>query len=76
MIKIGIFYDSTCNNLTPNDINHAVTVVGYGTNSNGQDYWIVRNSWSANWGSNGYILMARNKNNNCFVASWPSYPYV
>jgi len=36
------------------DINHAVQLVGYGTDA-GKDYWIVRNSWGSFWGENGYI---------------------
>ena len=38
--------------------NHAVTVVGYGT-EDGLDYWLVKNSWGTNWGDNGYIKIAR-----------------
>jgi cathepsin L len=41
------------------DIDHAVQLVGYGTDStSGKDFWIVRNSWG-NWGEAGYIRLER-----------------
>jgi len=40
------------------EINHAVQLVGYGTESEG-DFWLVRNSWGPNWGDNGYIKLKR-----------------
>jgi cathepsin L len=55
------------------DIDHAVVLVGYGVD-NGQDYWLVRNSWSPSWGEGGYIRVARSSNddNNCAMDSTPS----
>ena len=58
----GIF--NGCNQSNP-DINHAVVLVGYGTDKLlGKDYWLVRNSWSASWGESGYIRLLRQKISN------------
>jgi len=51
----GVF--DGCNQAQP-DINHAVTLVGYGS-ENGKDYWLIRNSWSPTYGEKGYIKIAR-----------------
>ncbi len=42
---------------------HAVVIVGYGSDS-GTDYWIIRNSWAAKWGEEGYIRLQRGVNCN------------
>lgn len=48
----GIFDSSTCGT----QLNHNVLVVGWGTDAaSGLDYWLVKNSWSSNWGDQGYI---------------------
>jgi C1A family cysteine protease len=42
-------------------LNHAVQLVGYDTIDN-IPVWIVRNSWGADWGINGYIYVKRGAN--------------
>lgn len=73
--KSGVYFNRNCN--TDKDkLDHAVLAVGYGTDGNNQDYYIIKNSWSPNWGDNGYIKMARNRKNNCGIATKATYPIV
>jgi ribosomal protein L7/L12/C1A family cysteine protease len=39
--------------------NNATTIVGWG-NENGVDYWILKFTWSENWGENGYVKVPMN----------------
>nr|BAN20173.1 cathepsin L [Riptortus pedestris] len=68
--KSGIFIDDSCSSIYTN---HAVLAVGYGS-ENGQDYWLVKNSWGTSWGEQGYIRMARNRRNQCAVTRDATYP--
>jgi len=69
----GVYFEKECD---PESLDHGVLVVGYGTDPEQGDYWIVKNSWGPHWGEKGYIRMARNRNNNCGIASHASYPLV
>ena len=69
----GVYTSDTCLNGT-SDVNHAVLAVGYGTDADsGMDYWIVKNSWSAEWGDEGFFLIERGVNM-CGIAECNSYP--
>jgi len=67
----GVYNEPACNSC--DNLDHGVAVAGYGTES-GQDFWLVRNSWGADWGLQGYIKMSRNRNNQCGIACDATYP--
>ncbi|XP_059438997.1 low-temperature-induced cysteine proteinase-like [Corylus avellana] len=68
-------YDGDCSG-DPDEIDHAVLIVGYGS-EDGEDYWIVKNSWGTEWGMEGYIYIRRNTNLTygvCAINAMASYP--
>jgi len=60
-------------------LDHAVLAVGYGT-ENGQDYWLIKNSWNVTWGDEGYVKLARTDSTatygTCGIAQQAVYPVV
>ena len=71
----GILTSTSCGT----NLDHGVLIVGYGT-ENGQDYWLVKNSWGTTWGDKGYVKIARSSSTNdagiCGIAMDPSFPSV
>merc|ERR1712085_143591 len=66
--KSGILMASACGSR----LDHGVTLVGYDSS---KDYFIVKNSWGASWGNNGFVYLSA-KGNTCGILSDASYPTV
>jgi len=68
----GVLYQPLCGQ----NLNHAVLAVGYG--ELGEDkYWQLKNSWTEEWGINGYVLLAidsQQTGGTCGIEEYAFYP--
>ncbi|XP_060846849.1 procathepsin L [Rhopalosiphum padi] len=63
----GVYDDPACSSSI---VNHAMLLVGYTKNA-----WILKNWWSSKWGDNGYMYLARGKNQ-CAVSTYAAYATI
>ncbi len=77
--------DCGCSDERKTQVNHAVTMIGYGkveNNSDCQGYWLIKNSWGPNWGDAGSFKLciphpaedAKLPTGTCQVKSYVQYP--
>ena len=69
----GIYTSKDC---STTQLDHGVTIVGYGENAKGKKYYIIKNSWGTDWGMNGYMYWNRDIKDMCGIAQMASYPLV
>jgi cathepsin L len=72
----GGYYNCPNNGVmsSKNDLNHALLLVGYGTDSAVGDYWILKNSYGSSWGDSGFIKLVADSKINCGLNVFPVIP--
>merc|ERR1712000_311666 len=66
----------------PGQLDHAVLLVGYGTDTQdgaSVDYFKLKNSWDTDWGEDGYFRLARSdglKSGTLGMYLQPAYPVI
>ena len=62
--KPAAFYSSGIDDpdeCDPEELNHSVLIVGFGVDSNSTEYWLIKNSWGADWGEDGYYKLIKGR---------------
>ncbi|KAG8522611.1 Cathepsin W [Galemys pyrenaicus] len=77
--KSGVI-KATDTNCDPRYVDHSVLLVGFGKKqvaassprrpTRATPYWILKNSWGADWGEQGYFRLQRGKNS-CGITKYP-----
>ena len=76
LYKSGVYDDPDCGD----QLDHGVLLVGYGYDvDSGLDYWKIKNSWSSEWGEDGYMRLLKGSGSSegqCGIAMDASYPVI
>lgn len=70
--KSGIYNDPECSDV----INHAMLLVGFGTDDRYGDYWILKNSYGKTFGEKGFMRMSRTIPNFCGLWTYVTFPII
>lgn len=65
-------YEGGVHDCPGSELNHAVLLVGYGT-EDGKDYWLIKNCWGTKWADQGYIKINQEPGKNCAVGIYVTY---
>jgi len=68
----GVMSKRSCGAHRYSSLDHCVQLVGYESIDSDDGYWIVKNSWSSDWGVDGYIHLAYGTNT-CGMADEAMY---
>lgn len=69
----GVITSASCGTI----VDHAIWIVGYGaaTDSDSQGYYIVKNSWGADWGEQGYVRIGASAGKGyCGINQFVAFP--
>ena len=59
-------------------VSHGILIVGFDSTPDGQEYWIIKNSWGPTWGENGFARIAMGNQNDgagvCGINTYGVYP--
>ncbi|EEA04738.1 papain family cysteine protease, putative [Cryptosporidium muris RN66] len=70
--KGGFYNPPTCGSIWcgTRQVDHAITVVGYGKTQSNERYYILKNSWGVNWGNKGFMNISADMCSTLFNPGW------
>ena len=57
-------------------LDHAVLLVGYGTDESGNGFWKIKNSWGESWGERGFIRIPSSEGSDCGITKMAFQPQI